>query len=57
MQACTSVKETFDCMGVEVGMVNGLGKRCREDIGTMGERGERDEGRRHSIAYLSNRVV
>lgn len=40
MQACTSVKETFDCMGVEVGVVNGLGKRCREDIGTMGERRE-----------------
>lgn len=48
MQACTSVKKTFDCMGVEVGVVNGLGKRCREDKRTMGgeERGERrEEGR------------
>lgn len=46
MQACTSVKKTFDCMGVEVGVVNGLGKRCREDIGTMGERREEGGGGR-----------
>lgn len=46
MQACTSVKETFDCMGVEVGGVNGLGKRRREDVRTMGERREERGGER-----------
>lgn len=49
MQACTSVKKTFDCMGVEAGVVNGLGKRCREDIRTMGERREERRGERHGI--------